>query len=1053
VNRLKESNLIYLNRNYRGKNSSSTSILVYFVRNPATMLSLMKKALQLEKEDENDLVESAGCLRSQSQDMESGRSVSPISQFRNPFGEDDEDTSDHYDEYDCNFPNSDDARFSIGISPDKRDEDDEEHHPLSFFFQPVEELGNWETEIEKEIQAARRAASISVTSDNTQGDEQSSLFSVSNERKIKLLKDALKDPTTKLKLKPSHETRQSPAASRTPGTKDLKSILFQHQQYVIEYDDLGEGVSVQTSLPPYNELEVKLCSNSSQAALASQNNASTSAIEYYKGSIEDPTELDSPPSRRRVENDTHKVPPIIDGVASSNDLPNCLSATESDVDSLDGLPSNLQSKWLMGESRKEQMLASLDGVQSITKQQQKHETDPLLSFSSNTNYARESLSNDVDTVRKDIDDSLFEVWPFNLFCGKMDGGADESDIKQGFVCKENADVPLALLDCANIIYQEDRMPVTAPAVPTSLIRVASDQLPLPYAETLLAAEVDPRMQDWIGSQFKLPGKPPKDGTYHLGKSRTVIVHEIARGAWTWCTTWSPDGSVLAVATENHHLALIDTTSSSVWRVRHDRRISGPMKNHTTHSIRAIAWGKNYIAIGGTGNAVSILSPIEPYLILHTITGTGFVGALDWREKSNILAIGSRLDKVTIVRISSADEESVLRGSKQTDSHVVNTINLKYWANSVKFCSGGMFLAVGDSGGVISVYKFSKLTNGQYETNMIAWFPRRDSILALEWSPDGKWLYAGGEDRCVTVIDCCFWEIVHKKGRERWIQCIASSNGGSHLAVGGVSSEISLLDANNGWESVLGIELKGLVPLSASWHPNDQYLALTGQNNSILVVETTNARHVKGHHLYSISPVLAIEFSPDGRMAIIGNQAGVVTFFALSGTSFITAYELVVTLNKSICARWSLNGTYAVLGAKDAVIVIGRKKGKRQGKKIPPNLSGFSVKKVIREYGETNAVSIDFRSQYVAISGNSTRILDARADFALVGELSNGPIYANAWSPDGRWFAMIGSTKLLTIYDTSDERVDRWRPIFSMKCDFVWHALRRASLFGIWGLKQ
>jgi len=52
----------------------------------------------------------------------------------------------------------------------------------------------------------------------------------------------------------------------------------------------------------------------------------------------------------------------------------------------------------------------------------------------------------------------------------------------------------------------------------------------------------------------------------------------------------------------------------------------------------------------------------------------------------------------------------------------------------------------------------------------------------------------------------------------------------------------------------------------------------------------------------------------------------------------------------------------------------------------------------------------------------------------------GPIHAAEWSPDGRWLATIGKDKILTIYDTSEERVDRWRAMFSVTCDYVGRAL-------------
>ena len=106
------------------------------------------------------------------------------------------------------------------------------------------------------------------------------------------------------------------------------------------------------------------------------------------------------------------------------------------------------------------------------------------------------------------------------------------------------------------------------------------------------------------------------GQYELHSSETIITHNLNRGNWTWKTEWSPDGNYLAMATENHGLAIVDARSSaSVWKVIHDNR-NGKVMNDTTQSIRAIAWGGSYIALGGTGDAVSI---VEPDLELTTTT--------------------------------------------------------------------------------------------------------------------------------------------------------------------------------------------------------------------------------------------------------------------------------------------------------------------------------------------------------------------------------------------------------------------------------------------------
>jgi WD40 repeat protein len=545
-----------------------------------------------------------------------------------------------------------------------------------------------------------------------------------------------------------------------------------------------------------------------------------------------------------------------------------------------------------------------------------------------------------------------------------------------------------------------------------------------FAETISSLKVDTsRMQDWIDGQFAPREDLPEDGNYLLGKSRTVVVHEIVRGNWTWCTAWSPDGSRLAVATENHHLAIIDT-NTSVWRVRHDQRITGPVRNDTTHSIRAIAWGSQFIAIAGTGNAVSILSPSPPYEILHVLKGTGFVGSLDWKINSSVLAIGSRLDKAMIVKISPLDDSRSGTG-RQLQSDLLHTIMRKSWVNAVAFSPGGVFFCLGEGSGQLSVYRYGDMS-------MLASFTMEDSILAISFSPDGKYLYSGGEDFCLTCIDTNHWEIVQRLPQKRWVQCLQSSSGATHLAVGGVTSEVSILEVGLGWDTVINIELKGLVPLSASWHPKDQYLALTGQNHSILVVETTNARHVSGHFLRSISSILAVEFSPDGRTAVVGNRQGVITFFKLQGSAFVTAYEVVVTVGKTLCMKWSPNGKFIVIGSGDALIIVGKT---QPSPSRPAHASGYSILNLMRGLGEINSVSIDFRSKYIAASGAQSRVFDASSNYRCVREfeISALELEANAWSLDGRWLAAIGQSKILTIYDTDSEDLGLWRAVFSLQC--------------------
>lgn len=219
--------------------------------------------------------------------------------------------------------------------------------------------------------------------------------------------------------------------------------------------------------------------------------------------------------------------------------------------------------------------------------------------------------------------------------------------------------------------------------------------------------------------------------------------------------------------------------------------------------------------------------------------------------------------------------------------------------------------------------------------------------------------------------------------------------------------------------------------------------MTGQSQSILVVETTNARHVDGHFLRSISSVLAVEFSPCGSMVVIGNELGVITFYTLQGSTFVTAYEMVVTMRDSLCIKWSPNSKFVAIGYYDSILIVGKNTPSEVKSNRPANSSGFTIQRVIRGLGGINSISIDFRSRYIAAAGTQTRILDTTTtDYDCVHTFDAPTIKATAWSPDGRWLATIGEGKTLTIYDTDFEECHRWRVVFSMQgthtgCAIAW----------------
>ncbi|CAJ1942916.1 unnamed protein product [Cylindrotheca closterium] len=574
--------------------------------------------------------------------------------------------------------------------------------------------------------------------------------------------------------------------------------------------------------------------------------------------------------------------------------------------------------------------------------------------------------------------------------------------------------------------------------------------------------VHTQMPDWIENQSSGCNDETSASTYAPGQSRTVIVHEIMREGWTWGSAWSPSGDRLAIATENHHLAVIDTRSSPIWRVKHDKRMSGSL-NRGTGSIRCVAWGSNFIAIGGTGDAVSILAPTEPYPIIHTLSAGTYVGSLDWRCNSKTLITGNRDGKVHIFGIGSSEDDDSASASTEyssgrnaIQSKILKTIDLKpAWVNAVKFSPDGLSFAVGDEDGILGVYSFLERQDGtQIEISNVANFKMEDSILDIEWSPNGKWLYSGGEDFAITIIRTDGWEAIHRIKREKWVQFLTCSSSGSHLAVGGLSSEISILDAEGTWQTAIILDLKGMNPLSAKWHPKDQFLVITGQHSNVLAIETTKSRYVQGHCFHSISPILAVEFSPDGRMAIVGNKEGVVTIFKVAGSAFSVCYEMVLDCLGTLSIKWSPNGAFIVIASESKIVVLSRR---NHDESMSLGASGFAVAKIIRGIGNICGISVDPTSQFIAVCGSSPSILDATADFTKscginslkndslplpsssnfssvleMGSSSRSLSLAASWSPDGKWLALVGRNQNLAFFDTSSDSPSKWRRLFEVK---------------------
>lgn len=553
------------------------------------------------------------------------------------------------------------------------------------------------------------------------------------------------------------------------------------------------------------------------------------------------------------------------------------------------------------------------------------------------------------------------------------------------------------------------------------------------------------MRSWLASQY-IAEQQSEENTV---SSSSLIVHEIRRGNWTWCLAWSPDGKRLALASENHHLAIVDTSSSSVWKIIHDKRIKYANDDaQLLHSIRSIAWGHTYIAVGGTGDTVSILDP-NTYLILHTIQNTGFVGCLTWKPKKSFknghnttttVAIGTRDNNLCLIVDITFKENG---GSYE--SKIIHSVERKDWVNGVSFSPSGTMIAIGDRAGRVSVYVY--LDGGPTSLQVVKEFKFSAAVLAVEWSACGQFLYVGGENFKASFIKTNTWTIVHEIQRNQWVQFLSPSHTGLNVAIGGGENELSIIDSGSkdnethNYINIKNIHFGAPVLLVSKWHPSDQYLAIGGQDSNVIVVETTNVRYVENSFLKLENVgISCIQLSPSGQILVIARNDGVVTFMDTtasdSTSSFIVLYEIVLgtftdVSNTATDIEWSPDGAIVAIGSGDAVVVISTNPSmylKNPGYKN----SRFSLVKVIRGMKCVESISFSPGSNIMAVTGPITKVFDAGAKFACIHDIKIHGL-SSAWSDDGKLLAFLTKDKSLVIYSTATSVVYQWKKIFEIKC--------------------
>lgn len=156
-------------------------------------------------------------------------------------------------------------------------------------------------------------------------------------------------------------------------------------------------------------------------------------------------------------------------------------------------------------------------------------------------------------------------------------------------------------------------------------------------------------------------------------------------------------------------------------------------------------------------------------------------------------------------------------------------------------------------------------------------------LCTAFSPDGKRLFIGAEDRIVVLCSAATGKLIWEKGIS-WkpeykgdAVAVAWSPDGRTFATAHRDNSVSFWDAANGQKLRTTKSLSSPVPMLA-FSPDDSFLAIGQQNGNIVFSSTGNGAIL--HVSSSRKAVTALAFAPDGKHLAAGYADGKIALWRL-----------------------------------------------------------------------------------------------------------------------------------------------------------------------------
>ena len=278
------------------------------------------------------------------------------------------------------------------------------------------------------------------------------------------------------------------------------------------------------------------------------------------------------------------------------------------------------------------------------------------------------------------------------------------------------------------------------------------------------------------------------------------------------------------------------------------------------------------------------------------------------------------------------------------------------------------------------------------------------IISVAFSPDGKYVLTGSEDKTAVIWDLSGNQIRTFKGHSREVVSVIFSPDGKYILTGSWDKTATLWDLNG--NQIRTFKGHSSIVTSVAFSPDGKYV-LTGSSDEMTLWDLSGnqIRAFKGHS----SGVVSVAFSPDGKYVLTGSEDKTAVIWDLSGNQIrsFKGHSSSVT-----SAVFSPDGKYVLTGGgwdKTAILW---------------DLSGNQILTFSGHSGRVTSVAFSPDGKYV-LTGSADRT-------AIIWDLSGNQIRnfrGNSWtvtsvafSPDGKYALTGNYDSIAVIWDLNGNQV-------------------------------